>query len=976
MRLILEPNDHRAGAFMLGVSSKKLYLRLYWALRWRAKKYLSAPVLRSIRRIQQIFAWRYKAVLDTYEAEGIEAARALVKALRLPVQAKAYQVLARRELGHNVLSATTLARDSLRLDGSQENRRRNCMTLWDAGSIRESSTLLDKLPEGALSLPEQEKGLQIRGARRLLDSLPDIPEAATPGDYVADPQCILYVASSSQPYHTTGYTTRTHHLLESLKAQGWAVHCVTRPGYPADRPDSRNLDAPALNLIDGVPYERLPGMHRREVAYDQYLLQAADVLEQTARRLRPAVIHAASNYEAALPALIAARRLGLPFCYEVRGLWEYTAASKKAGWEQTERFELDRMLETHAAAHADRVFTLTKALAAELVRRGVAEERIGLLPNAVNLEFFKPLQPDQALAQQLGLGPDTFVCGYVGSVVKYEGLDDLIAAMPALLSRVPDSRLLVVGDGDELANLREQAQRLGVAAQVTFTGRVAHAEVIRYFSLLSAIALPRKPYTVCKLVSPLKPFEAMAMRVPLVVSDVDALGEIFEQGETALLHKAGDADSLAEAMIRLAESAPLRKRLADNAFARVSQQSQWGQVIRPLADFYAASGVQLSNKPGGARAIRVLSVGSLPPEWGGATGGGVASIHKVILEQWIEEGGGSSIELAGVLANNWSGQAGSELPGELKIFAPPEFQAEEREWYCGLLQRERIDCVLFFHIAHRWAYWHAQLGGTIASVGAIHSWQAVTRPADSSRLAQKRSRIQLVLNRFNQLITPSSHCAAEGEKLGFQYRAVPSVVPNSIAREFFDRPLRPNHDGARIAFVGSLIALKRVDLLIAAASSLDVELVIIGDGEARAELEQLAKVSGARRPIYFLGQCAPARIAEELTRSSLLYVPSISESFGIVYLEALACGIPIVGFAPTLAEIEGELGMPIGAGVEGTAGLTELIKALGTVLRTDYDPQKLREAVMDRYGATHVASAYRKAVETAARNKQSLVSPN
>lgn len=951
---------------MLGLTPKKLYLRLYWALRWRAKKLLPGPVRRLIRWFERLLGWRYRAALDAYEVEGIETACELVESLKkAPLRAKAYQVLARRELARDVLSAADLARKSLQLDASQDNRLRNCMTLWDAGVIQETSALLEGLPESALSLAEQEKALQILGAQRLYNCLPEIPGVAMPGDYIADPQCILYVASSSRPYHTTGYTTRTHHLLESLKAQGWAVHCVTRPGYPADRPDSRNLDAAALNFIDGVPYERLPGQHRREVPYDQYLLQAADVQEQTARRLRPALIHAASNYEAALPALIAARRLGLPFCYEVRGLWEFTAASKKAGWEQTERFALDRMLETHAASHADKVFTLTRALASELVRRGVAEERIALLPNAVNLEFFKPLESDQALARQLGLGPDTFVCGYVGSVVKYEGLDDLIAAMPALLRRVPDSRLVVVGDGDELANLREQAERLGVSARVTFTGRVAHAEVTRYFSLFSAIALPRKPYTVCKLVSPLKPFEAMAMRVPLVVSDVDALGEIFEHGETALLHKAGDADSLAEAMIRLAESPALRQRLADNAFAQVSRCSQWSQVIRPLGDFYAANGVQPSNHSLSRPTIRVLSVGSLPPEWGGATSGGVASIHKVMLKQWLAERDDSSFELVGVLGNNWSGQVGPELPAGLRVFTAPANQAEERDWYCRLLQRERIDCVLFFHISHRWAYWHAQMCAAVPAVGAIHSWNAVTIQADLNKVAQRRERLQQALLQFAELIVPSSYCAAEGEALRFHYKRIPTVVPNAIGSEFLDGPLHTESTGGRIVFVGSLIALKRVDLLIDAAAALGVELVIIGEGEARAELEQQVKASVASESIHFLGQCAPARIAEELARSSLLCVPSTSESFGIVYLEALACGIPVVGFAPTLAEIEAELATPIGVGVPGDARLSELIEALRTVLRTPYEPQRLRDAVARRYGAQQVATGYRQVIERA-----------
>jgi glycosyltransferase involved in cell wall biosynthesis len=239
------------------------------------------------------------------------------------------------------------------------------------------------------------------------------------------------------------------------------------------------------------------------------------------------------------------------------------------------------------------VFTLTKALASELIRRGVSECRIDLLPNAVNLSFFKKEERDQVLAEKLGIGSNTFVCGYIGSIVKYEGLDDLIAAMPALIQQFHDSKLLVVGDGDELVNLREQAAQLGVTNRVIFTGKVPHADVTRYFSLLSAIALPRKPYTVCKLVSPLKPFEGMAMRVPLVVSDVDALGEIFVHGETALLHKAGDPGSLAGAMIQLAESPGLRQHLADNAFSQVSQESQWSQVVRCVESFYSTANKSL-----------------------------------------------------------------------------------------------------------------------------------------------------------------------------------------------------------------------------------------------------------------------------------------------------------------------------------------------------------------------------------------------
>jgi hypothetical protein len=205
---------------------------------------------------------------------------------------------------------------------------------WDSGSIRFATELLQQVDGLEHETTEAgNKVRQIRGCYRLLERLPDLPAARSTPLYANSSRDMLYVASSSRPYHITGYTSRTHHILRAIKTSGWNVHCVTRPGYPFDRPDARDVSDELVREIDGIVYERLPGAHRREVDYDEYLLHSADFIEQAALRLKPSVIQAASNYEAALPALIAARRLGIPFVYEVRGLWEYTAASKKPGWE-------------------------------------------------------------------------------------------------------------------------------------------------------------------------------------------------------------------------------------------------------------------------------------------------------------------------------------------------------------------------------------------------------------------------------------------------------------------------------------------------------------------------------------------------------------------------------------------------------------------------------------------------------------------
>ena len=91
-----------------------------------------------------------------------------------------------------------------------------------------------------------------------------------------------------------------------------------------------------------------------------YAAQASAVLEAHARNTRAAVIHAASNHVNALPALIAARRLGLPFQYEMRGLWELTRASRQPGFKNSHNYHLGLELEGFVAAHADRVFVISE----------------------------------------------------------------------------------------------------------------------------------------------------------------------------------------------------------------------------------------------------------------------------------------------------------------------------------------------------------------------------------------------------------------------------------------------------------------------------------------------------------------------------------------------------------------------------------------------------------------------------------------
>ena len=137
--------------------------------------------------------------------------------------------------------------------------------------------------------------------------------------------------------------------------------------------------------------------------------------------------------------------------------------------------------------------------------------------------------------------------GFIGSFYDYEGLDDLIAAMPLLVERRPKAQLLLVGGGPMEAALKAQADGVaGVADRIRFVGRVPHEEVERYYALIDMLAYPRKAMRLTELVTPLKPLEAMAQRKLVVASDVGGHRELIEDGVTGTLFPAGDPAALAD----------------------------------------------------------------------------------------------------------------------------------------------------------------------------------------------------------------------------------------------------------------------------------------------------------------------------------------------------------------------------------------------------------------------------------------------
>lgn len=399
----------------------------------------------------------------------------------------------------------------------------------------------------------------------------------------------FYLLHNSLPETSNGYATRSHGLLAGLVRAGWDVDAITRPGFPFDLSSFQGSEVSDSVVVDEVRYRRFTGGKVPKEPVPQYVRTYREGVVERARATRPFVIHAASNYVNGLAAVSAGRVLGIPSVYEVRGLWEVTRASRNPGFEGSERYQLMKQLETDAARNADVVLAITNALREELVDRGVDDEKIVVVPNGVDTSRFVPVERDVELARELGV-EETTVIGYVGSVLDYEGIGLLLEAVAGLARHRSDFRVLVVGDGAEREAFERQAVQLGVRDLVIFTGRVPHHDVERYYSLVDIAPFPRLPKPVTEMVSPLKPFEAMAMGKAVIASDVQALTEIVDDGVTGLLHRKGDAADLRAKLALLLDRPELVRRLGDAGLRWVRQERDWSVIATRVSDVYERVG--------------------------------------------------------------------------------------------------------------------------------------------------------------------------------------------------------------------------------------------------------------------------------------------------------------------------------------------------------------------------------------------------
>jgi glycosyltransferase involved in cell wall biosynthesis len=211
------------------------------------------------------------------------------------------------------------------------------------------------------------------------------------------------------------------------------------------------------------------------------------------------------------------------------------------------KFVLVRLLH-----RADLVLVTSKAQKEGLTDWGIDQAKMMPFPSSVDVEAFSPR--DGSAIRKTYLLSDSKVVIYLGIMTKQRKLGMLIQAFSQVKSQVTDAKLLLVGEGDDRANLERLAGELGVAEDILFTGRVPYGDVPDFIAAADVTVLPMPPLPFYKMGSPLKLFEYMAMAKPVVATEeIPENREVLEQSGGGILAPSA-SEAFASAIIKLLDS--------------------------------------------------------------------------------------------------------------------------------------------------------------------------------------------------------------------------------------------------------------------------------------------------------------------------------------------------------------------------------------------------------------------------------------
>ncbi len=358
------------------------------------------------------------------------------------------------------------------------------------------------------------------------------------------------VVTETFPPEINGVSITLARLVEGLRARGHDLEII-RPAQPVDQQSPQRAWEEILTR--GVPIPRYPGLRMGMPAKRRLIRHWA--------RQRPDVVHVATEGPLGWSALNAAVHLRLPVTTDFRTNFHTYTAHYGIGWLQ--RPITAYLRKFHNRAHSTTV--PTEALRAEL--EALNFQRLVVLPRGVDTRAFSPGHRSEALRASWGAGPQDLVVAVVGRLAPEKNLHLLLQAWQALRQSCPSTRLLLVGDGPQRAELK------AACPDAIFAGARRGEDLAAHYASADLFAFPSLSETFGNVV-----LEALASGLPCVCFDHAAAGHLLRDAAAGALVNPARPQDFATALRLLALEAPRRLAMAQTARS-LALREDWDGIV-------------------------------------------------------------------------------------------------------------------------------------------------------------------------------------------------------------------------------------------------------------------------------------------------------------------------------------------------------------------------------------------------------------
>src|SRR6266540_3867999 len=371
-----------------------------------------------------------------------------------------------------------------------------------------------------------------------------------------------------------GISTHVYHLSRSLANHGVSVHVVTC-GFP-NAPSEATLDVVRVSRVEESKLLQPNFLLWIYHLNSQMILKAEELMETE----RFDLIHA-HDWVVGRVAVELKNKFIIPLVSTIHAT-EIGRGGNLDGEYRRKVRDIERLL----VDQSDQIICCSNYMFDHVQRElGAVNAKIHVIPNGVEVSKFQ--NPGEPHLIQRRPSEDGKTILYVGRIVREKGVFTLLEALEELLERRRDFSLVLAGEGPLKEDLAKEALRRKLGDRVTITGFVDERTLVSLYNSCDVFVLPShyEPFGMVAL-------EAMASRIPVVVSDVGGLSEIVEDGITGLKVPASDPRALAEGILRVLDDPELSERLKENAYRAVQNRYKWGMIAEKTREIYKINAVK------------------------------------------------------------------------------------------------------------------------------------------------------------------------------------------------------------------------------------------------------------------------------------------------------------------------------------------------------------------------------------------------